>query len=348
MVIVSHYLANSLNLTGWADALTGPLQQMGGLGVELFFLLSGFLITSILVREHETTGRVDLKKFYLRRTFRILPAMYAFVLTVAVLVALGMVDASWWEVAAAALFIYNYAPDVGTWWLGHTWSLAVEEQFYLIWPAVVLLLKPRKAIWFCVAGILVVPALRVVTWLLGDEPTRDRIMYMFHARADSLLTGCLLAVVLAMRPVLWGQLQGWVARLHLPAVGLVALIASQVLTLRFGGTWSQSVGFSVENIALAVIFIGALTQGKRLTMAMSWRPLGLVGLISFSLYLWQQLFLTHHNTTILGHPAVALFATFGAALLSYHLVEKPFLRLKKKYETASALVPTERATALQR
>lgn len=329
LVIVSHFFGETLHLTGLAYTLTRPA---GGLGVELFFVLSGFLITSILAREHSKSGRIDLKKFYIRRTLRIWPAFYTFLATVAVLTAVGALDVTAWEMIAAGLFIWDYAPGVESLVLTHTWSIAIEEQFYLIWPAVVLCLKPKKALWFCLAGLAAVPFLRVVTYFLSDPKSRETIWQMLHVRADSLLMGCLLALVLTLRPDIWATLQRMTARYHLALIAVPVLLASGLLAQAVGGAWQMTVGYSIENLAWAVVLVAVMTEGNRFRAIMSWRPLVLVGTISFSLYLWQQLFLVAADGALFAHPLVALFASFATATASYLIIERPVLLFKKRFE----------------
>lgn len=329
LVIVSHFFAETLNVTGLLRTLTKPA---GGLGVELFFVLSGFLITSIIVREQLASGTIKLKKFYIRRTLRIWPAFYAFVGVVAILSITGVLEISTWELLAAGLFIWNYAPGVDTLTLTHTWSIGIEEQFYLIWPAIVLWLKPRKAVWFCLGGVAVAPLLRVATYFAANQETREVIWQMLHVRADSLLMGCLLALVLATRPEVWAQLQRIVVKFRLVLVAIPVLMGSGLLAPLVGGAWQMTAGYSIENLAWGVLIIAVLTEGHRMNVVMSWQPLVLVGTISFSLYLWQQLFLVPANEDLFMHPLLALFATFTAAVFSYFFIERPILKFKKRFE----------------
>jgi peptidoglycan/LPS O-acetylase OafA/YrhL len=307
----------------------------------MFFILSGFLITSILVREMAKTSRVSFKKFYLRRTYRIWPAFYTFLAAIIVMTLLGWMQVTPWEFTASGLFIWDYAPNVSTWWLGHTWSLAIEEQFYLLWPLALLLLKPRRALWVALAGIVVVPFLRFGTYLLGNEVVQDRTWHMFHARADSLLIGCALALILFLYPQVWERLTAAANRWYVIVGAALVVLASQALVQKFGRVWQLSLGFTVESLAFGVILVAAIAAGGWLGRILSWRALTYIGVISFSVYLWQQVFLTPLNTTFLGYPPVALVAPFVIGAASYHFVEKPFLRLKRRFETAGVVTHPE-------
>ena len=111
----------------------------GNRGVSVFFVISGFLITSLLLKERELTGKISLRDFYLRRAFRILPPFWVFLACIAVIWKLRIIETSWTNLGVALIFLRDYIP--GDWWTGHSWSLSVEEQFYLLWPAILVFLE---------------------------------------------------------------------------------------------------------------------------------------------------------------------------------------------------------------
>ena len=155
--------------------------DFANLGVRCFFVLSGFLITTLLLEEFRENGRVSLRNFYARRTLRIFPAFYFFLFVVFVLMKRGWVapiGASSWIHAATYTMDYLGFHD-RAWDLGHLWSLAVEEQFYLIWPAALVLLRPRRALWSAFAVILVVPLIRWCTWKYFPGRVDD-MKWQFH------------------------------------------------------------------------------------------------------------------------------------------------------------------------
>src|SRR6185503_16392845 len=121
----------------------GNILPFAALGVRVFFVISGFLITKLLLAEWSRTGGIDLSRFYLRRTLRIMPPYYVLLVAVAMAASVDLIRLAPGDLAHAATYTSNYAPD-RSWWIGHTWSLSVEEQFYLLWPAV-LLLAGRRA-----------------------------------------------------------------------------------------------------------------------------------------------------------------------------------------------------------
>jgi peptidoglycan/LPS O-acetylase OafA/YrhL len=306
----------------------------GGRGVTIFFVISGFLITTILLREKRRSGRISAKAFYSRRALRILPAFYTFLLVVVVLSVLPTpvhVDGA--QVAAAGLFVWNYAPIEGTWWLGHTWSLAVEEQFYLLWPLAMIFLPLRRLVWVAAAVVLASPVIRVAQYVLLPE-LRGRTDLMFQSRADMLIIGCLLA--LTAGSVSWHRVLPVVRRLW-PVYVVFLVLVSPILEDRFEGAYRLTVGWTLEAICVAGIIATITTSGSSLLgRALAWRPLVWIGLISYSLYLWQQLFLTALMPAPLSLPWVGIPAAIACATASYWLVEKPFLRLKKRFERGTA------------
>jgi peptidoglycan/LPS O-acetylase OafA/YrhL len=334
-------IAHSLSTLG--AGLPAPLQlfSQGSRGVTFFFVISGFLITTILLRERERTGRISLRAFYARRALRILPAFYLFLLVMAVLVRLDTgIVVSPGQFLASGLFIYNYTAFPGSWWLGHTWSLSVEEQFYLLWPLALILLKPRFATIVAVAVLAALPLVRLGQYAFLPD-TRVSIDVMFHTRADAMIAGCLLALI-ATQP-------RWLRALPLvqrwwPAYIVFLAVVGPVATQLAGAAYTFTVGNFLEQLCMAGI-IATVTTAPLGTLArlLSWRPLVWLGLISFSVYLWQQLFLARDLPEPLNQLWVALPLTLIAAALSYYMIETPFLRFKKKYDRATVEAQPETA-----
>lgn len=322
----------------------------GDLGVSLFFVISGFLITLLLLREESATGTVSLRAFYFRRTLRIFPAYYVYILF-----SLGIdtVRGHPWSgqlLFSAFAYLVNYFnalhghPATS---VAHAWSLADEEQFYLIWPALFLLLLhvvPRRRPEWVVALAVAVLAWR--SWLyLGAHVGAAYVYNAFDTRFDNLAIGCALAL-LASRPTALrvGTAIGRAA--WMPLITLAALYASRVL---LPATYHYSLGFTVDAVLMATFVV----QVMQLSAGRAWGWLNhpvtrYFGALSYSLYLyhgWGMSVATH-----LGDHGAAftLVAAFGAAIVlaagSYYLVEKPFLRLKRRFEeprsaTLHALAP---------
>jgi peptidoglycan/LPS O-acetylase OafA/YrhL len=281
------------------------------IGVDVFFVLSGYLITSILLVEMQNTGTIDIGAFMYRRMIRLGPA-FAILLVVTLLTH----TASPAAVAVAGLYVQNLNIAFGTpiphGWLPHTWSLATEEQFYLLWPVVLLWLvrSGRRPLLWLGAAATVMVALRCCIdnyAMVQDAP---------WIRPVGLLVGCALAWI--TRGVRVPQAAGWVA-----IVGLCATpLAMPILFV---------IAPALVAIFSAVVIL-ALRDGGLLATVMAAQPLRYTGRISYSLYLYHypiecamQPWRAHvgHGFTVLMVAAMV-----GAAVLSYELVEKPALRLR--------------------
>lgn len=329
LVIISH-LADNVHGAPWpVRALLGFFGN-GRAGVSVFFVISGMLITWLLLQERESRGRIDLVAFYQRRALRIWPAYFTFILVVAILAMKGVVPAGLHDLVAAGLFVWNYAGGAtDQWTLAHTWSLSIEEQFYLLWPLCLVMAGDRSRRRLALGIIAVSPLLRVAIYL-WEPAMRGRIDGMLHTRADSLMFGCLLAVVLA-RPGGEGALRRFVRwRLHYAAV-LFLLIGSPLLEQQFRGAYLLPFGYSLEGAAIAAIVIWLVLDAESpIGRLMNSYALVWLGVLSYSLYLWQQIF-THEIPGVPGVPVwIRVPALVFVALLSYRLIEQPALKLKSR------------------
>ena len=327
MVLFSHLLGTRMFFSRRWLGYSGDL---GNLGVRCFFVISGFLITTLLLQELDRRGEISLKHFYLRRTFRIFPAFYVCLGTIAALSLCNLLKLNQHDLVYAATYTINYRTAVErSWNVGHMWSLAVEEQFYLLWPAAIWFLGRRKALWGSALVILLVPLVRIATWRYFPE-WMPGIKWQFQTVCDSLATGCLLA-----------GLQGWLARqkqldkmmasntlLLLPVLaGLMNIVISGRPRL------SCLAGQSFMNVCIAIFIHHCMRHpGQWAGRCLNLRPFVIVGVLSYSLYLWQQLFLNHYSRALACSFPLNLALAFLAACLSYALVEKPCLDLRKRIE----------------
>ncbi|MEV2214208.1 acyltransferase [Streptomyces sp. NPDC050997] len=324
------------------DAVPG-----GSVAVDVFFTISGFVITRLLVAEYARTGRVDLRSFYRRRWLRLGPAMLVMCTVTALLsvaLPLPLFDGAWVAAALAGASVVNLvrAGESGPYSdltapLSHTWSLGVEEQFYLAWPLLLLVLLRRataRTVLSWVAVLCVLPVLwRMVLW---DPTAAHRIYNGPDTRADQLLVGALLAVVLARLraddPRL-ALLRSWAGRLCWPALALLGLIAWQIPITEASG-WNP-VWFTVGFLAAAVL--SALVVAALELCPRSW-PSRLLSVsaaawvgrnLSYGMYLWHYpvIRLLSDLGVEGGRLLPAGFAaTVAAALASYLLVERPLSR----------------------
>ncbi len=314
----------------------------GMLGVDVFFVISGFLITSLLVDERARSGRISLGNFWLRRVRRLLPAVVLLLCFVAVtwglflhddvyslrndiLAALGY-SANWWFASSGQGYFAAYAAPSP---VLHLWSLSVEEQFYLFWPLVVTALLARgRRVGRWAAGGAVLAAIATLAQSLAGIWT-DRLYYGTDTRAAPLLVGAALGAWYTTRPAHF--------RLSVRAkvaVQIAGAVAAAGVLWAFGNVDGQSTslyrgGFLLLAIAVAgVIASVSLAPAGPLSRALSVSPVRYIGRISYGLYLWHWplfLLLNHARTGLSGRELLALrfAATFVIAVLSFHLVEQP-------------------------
>ncbi|HEX6514802.1 MAG TPA: acyltransferase [Nocardioidaceae bacterium] len=302
------------------------LYGAGSAGVSVFFALSGFLITTLLLEEHARTGRVDLRRFYGRRARRLFPALAVSVaVTTVVGPLLGAGLFSWSAVAAVVLYVGNWVQAFGGYlgWFAGTWSLAVEEQFYLLWPLALLLSVKRgpRAV-LVVAGTGVVASLGVRVVLLGDSDL-GRIYFGSDTSAAGLLVGCAVAALMHMsRP---GRPLPWLATTACVLAGALGLAQGNAVAW---GLIPAVVPF------LAVLAIWSVARGDEPASWLSASWLVWVGRRSYGLYLWNCLvnvYLTFEQPHMAWplHAAVLVGVSLPLTVLSWRYVESPFLRRQR-------------------
>lgn len=308
--------------------------DLGNLGVRTFFVISGFLITRLLLLELEKTSGISLKMFYIRRALRIFPAFYVFVGVAAVLTLFGILANDARDFLHALTYTMNYEAVSDHFSLRHLWSLSVEEQFYLMWPLTLAVLGVARGSVLLVAVIACVPVLRIALYHL--VPGYEGYMMMaFESVCDALAMGALLAIAYpTLRQQAW--FQRLVASPAFPAVFLV-LFAANLQTDHPHMFWLVCI--PVMNVAIALI-VARYVEYPMLPLgrALNARALVAIGTISYSLYLWQELFLVQWRptTSMLQQFPLNVVAACVCGVLSYRLVEQPFLRLKRHFEASPA------------
>lgn len=312
----------------------------GGFGVDAFFVLSGFLITAILLRDQATGGRVRFAAFYRRRAMRLLPALVVF-LVVWVFYEWATSAPQAHEPASALSILFYYS---NTWLhstpmsggLGHLWSLAVEEQFYLVWPLLLGLffgLRRRltPTVIILVAAIAFIAIRRREMWIHG---TNWIFLYTRLAtRADALLVGCLIAVLWVRNklPKHGLQVAGW--------IGLAYYL--YIVRVGAGNNFMYRGGLTIIAIAIGCILVAVLETNWIVNRALRIRPLRAVGRVSYGLYIWHlPIFFVvaryekGRNWPPLMQAAICLGLTAIATCGSWFLVERPFLRWKDRLDAA--------------
>ena len=321
-----------------------PWFRSGGTGVDIFFVLSGFLITTILSTEWARTGSISFRNFYARRMLRLAPAL---VLTGA-FVAAGMM---WLEgrfpgtelafalsyTANWALALYNYPLT----WLTHCWSLAIEEQFYLIWPLVIVALERTERTPAAKARLLIIGALLIAAYrasrvgLYADE----RINFGLDTRMDTLMTGAALAYFVQSLP--GGRLSDtasrWLGRGLAPLA--LAGIFAVINTVTWYSPWMGWIGYVLVGGA-ALLVIADLVAGRHSLLArpLAWGPMVFIGKISYGLYLvhlpvYYMVEKLIPEAPLLIRLGCKVPVSIALAAASYYLVERRCLRLKERFES---------------
>lgn len=301
----------------------------GFIGVDMFFTFSGFLITALILNEHRSTGTVCLKAFYIRRAMRLLPALFALVVTIWLL---GFTPDFSRNVLPALLYYTNfYRVAVGPGNMGileHTWSLSIEEQFYLIWPWLMLLaLKFRRRV--LIITIIVLIAI-VNCWrihLYCRDVNLDRFYNFTDTRIDSILWGCGLAASF-LKVNRYHISKYWIALILL-------LIVSLAICLNIRNPNHLLLAFSIVPPITAIIIGVGSTQDVPILNS---RILIAMGKVSYGLYLWHVTVLSviakqDWPATVTWPVYIALSAILTIA--SYYFIEKPFLKLKRRFSTAT-------------
>ena len=295
----------------------------GNLGVDIFFAISGLLICSRLLDEERETGSISIPNFYLRRAFRILPPAVAYLATLAILLWLIHLPVGLPEIFASAFFVRNYTfffqhfQTLNPVYTSHFWSLAVEEHFYLLLPAL-LVFAPRR--WRVPALLLLAATVGVHRFLLG---TKASVMHT-DTRLDALVVPAALAILLQSRS-LRDRLTPWLRLWPLLAFAVFALVI-------FG--WAPRLQPLALAWSMPFFVLGTLLRPQSLFARFLELPLmRYFGRLSYSIYVWQQLFFVGHfgapapHIAILQRWPLAPIATIGCAMLSYYLIERPAIRV---------------------
>lgn len=288
----------------------------GFYGVDVFFVLSGYLITTILLNEIRATGSIALGRFYLRRLERLYPPMLAVLLayvTVGPLVWPGL-ETPWVHAGIAAVYLSDYAHvmEVGAGKLSYLWSLAVEEKFYLLWPVLLLFVaaRTRPLAWIAVL-ILASVGWRFLQW--ADAESWTRLYYCFDTHASGLMIGSGLALLLQRTPLRTGNASG------LAAFG-VLLLCAQGFEWRGDGAilW----GILVAELAAVALILSAQAG----TGWLATRPMAMLGRYSYGLYLWHMPIMIWLRDRHDWPVTLVLGSLFGllASALSYHTIEAYF------------------------
>jgi peptidoglycan/LPS O-acetylase OafA/YrhL len=335
----------------------------GFVGVDLFFVLSGFLITKLLLDEHEQSGRIHFRNFYLRRSLRLMPGLFLFAGTYLLLAPILFPMDKCHLLGTLSLITYttNFRAMVGepaySPILNHGWSLALEEHFYLIWPVLLLVLlrlfrSPKLVAVFLLLFSATVFSLRCwllsrESWIISSQSHLVRLIYhSSYTRADSPAIGCVLALLIHSAVIRIGIARWWLFPALLTVCVLIGAYANNsyyyhVSTLSWGFT-------ATAFLAVAMIYLLLIPSRSPIHLLLRCGPLVWIGRISYGIYLWhnpvvrylqlQPNSLTKYcerqgafwNEISITLAAIAI--TIPLATVSYYFVERPMLRLKTRYQ----------------
>ena len=312
----------------------------GGLGVTIFFFISGFIITQLMISEWDSAGSVDIKKFYLRRFFRLMPALFVFVLISLCVMQLAAVRWTWVELASVFFYFANYfgifigfTSNVLPSPLSITWSLAVEEHFYLFFPFIFigLIRMPRRflSVIVCLLVLFLVWRLYLVDVIGLNQLPNDRIYKATDTRADSILYGTGFAILWVRYPRIISFLQRWDTFF----IGVLLIVFSLVWR---GEQFRESVRYSIQGLALCFVFSFLVLKETVVSRLLQMKPLIYLGRISYSLYLYHWLVLGVITAWMPQCPLpLRMTLLIGASILladlSYRFIERPSLRVGRKF-----------------
>lgn len=334
-------LAIMLVFAGHSEQLPKVIEP--GVGVTIFFFLSGYLITTLLRREYDIHGRISLKDFYLRRVWRIFPPLYVTLLAGLAITLAGVLpgDVSAGGTASSFVHFANYwvvyfdegIPKA----LRVLWSLAVEEHFYLLFPLAYVLMRKRQmparkqAIIFGVLCLIVL-AWRSLVWFAFDVDF-DHIYYSTDTRLDSILWGCVFAIV--ANPVMdkpWGPdwFWKWVA---VPAGAVLTVIGTKGFDL------APTIGYTMQAFGMALAFTSVIRFPRFFLFAwLNWKPMVWLGVVSYSFYLVHRFFILWVDGNLSINPwaqaAVSMAGALVAAWAMHVWVEKPAGRMRQRLSHA--------------
>ena len=325
MLVIIWHITFGLNCPSFIYTTSQHL-ELGNSGIQLFFVVSGFLITGLLLKEKAETGSIHLGRFYLKRLIKIFPVYFAYILVIAILKVTGIAKIDVKDFLAPVLFVSNFFGS--NWLLAHSWTLSVEVQFYLILPLIFIFL-PRHYI-FLIAVILLY----------------DLFYFFIRLHPASF---AFRGLFLALPPVIFGSIlslalyKNWFKKIHavlMRPVFAFSLILS--LIIFFPRLYHPArflrvpFDYIVSSLLMTIFLYYAVHCSTRnwVYKILNNRLIVYIGLISYGIYIWQQLFFAPAPLFTL-YPAWAVFPfnvvlAISTGLLSYIFIEKPFLRLKAK------------------
>ena len=313
----------------WADNLKFFI---GYFGVDIFFVISGFLITTLLLKEKVKTGAISLKNFYLRRVLRIMPLAYLYLLTLVILNAIFKLNITSGSFTTAALYLKNIPfKNSQDWYTGHFWSLSIEEQFYLMFPVLLVLYK-NKYVFIVISIILLIKISEFVAFNSNITESNKLLHYVVFGIVDifgngtiEILIGSLTSLLLFKQIIKFDRIRVnyWISSIILVGAFFInAFFYENILTSII---FSVGISFVILNNLYRRNFLGLIFNNTLLVK---------IGILSYSIYIWQQLFTLYQPWTKSFNYSDSIILNLVAlgivVFLSYYLFERYFLKMKNK------------------
>lgn len=301
----------------------------GDFGVLTFFVLSGFLISRILLNERDKNGRINLKRFYIRRVLRLFPPLIVFFILVGIAYQFNFMVEAGASIFYALFYLYNYVPkSIYFSEFGHLWSLGVEEQFYIIWPLILSVFKKvlhLKQFIYLIIIVCCVFAVSVSNFSLFQAYYPFR---WFIPASCSILIGCLGALY---NHYYLSKVKSFIER---PFWVAIIIFLGYTYTI-YSPSELISLGILFRSIAvLTLLLLIVHSQEKKWVKMLEFKPLAYIGIISYGIYVYQGFFLGTGGGSEVWFQKYPLnsILTIAFAILSYEFIEKPILKLKRKFE----------------
>jgi peptidoglycan/LPS O-acetylase OafA/YrhL len=317
MVIISHLLkfSNPWYREHLPWIIMGRAQMIGQFGVKIFFCISGYVICRGLLSEIKMNGRISMRAFYVRRFLRILPPLCLYIFGLVLLALCGIVDIQQSQLVYAGLFLCNFDLGKCGWLLGHTWSLAYEEQFYLVFPIIFVVAATSGRRW----AVSAVTTVMMIASLAAIYSNREDISFA-TSTFTFMLTGCIAAMY-------WEEIAPVLARLSVAAWLMLSFTAFMMGSIVI---WPSATGAVLNAVFLpalvCVMVLATPVKSRRIADFFLNSTVVYLGKISFTIYLWQQLATSAATIKSPWINFIALGGTVVIGILSYRYLERPLMR----------------------